>query len=349
MSSWSDVVACASDDAAATLLEHGVAVIPNAVDDATVDACRTRAIEDLAACEAAVAQRLEALDPTAPDAHHEAVRCERCDFAELVRRDGGRYDVRVRCGDAPYADLFRHEAILPAARAALGGGDVVLLYSGVMVARAGAAEDQKWHKDGDHLFAEGGDQPPHALTVFIPLQDLTPSNGPTEFRLGSHRRSAESPPKRSRRSPVAPTCARGSALLFDYRVDHRGLANRSDADRLVVFMAYARPWFRDAKNTRSKVPLFPATFAPWAPRALAADAADDSVLHGDDSGERFVLFEMTVDLGETSGTIRVHDGDDAMDLARAFCERHALDESVRAPLADSILEQAALARGGPGS
>jgi len=38
-------------------------------------------------------------------------------------------------------------------------------------------------------------------------------------------------------------------------------------------MAYARPWFRDAKNTRSKVPLFPATFAPWAPRALAADAA----------------------------------------------------------------------------
>jgi hypothetical protein len=54
---------------------------------------------------------------------------------------------------------------------------------------------------------------------------------------------------------------------------------------------------------------------------------------------------MTVDLGETSGTIRVHDGDDAMDLARAFCERHALDESVCAPLADSILEQAALARG----
>ena len=56
-------------------------------------------------------------------------------------------------------------------------------------------------------------------------------------------------------------------------------------------MAYARPWFRDAKNTRSKVPLFPATFAPWAPRALAADAADDVELVGDDSGERFVLFE----------------------------------------------------------
>ena len=52
MSSWSDVVACASDDAASTFLEHGVAVIPNAVDDATIDACRTRAIEDLAAPEA---------------------------------------------------------------------------------------------------------------------------------------------------------------------------------------------------------------------------------------------------------------------------------------------------------
>ena len=70
MSSWSDVVACASDDAAATLLEHGVAVIPNAVDDATVDACRTRAIEDLAACGAAVgmARGIYAHVPRSPPA-----------------------------------------------------------------------------------------------------------------------------------------------------------------------------------------------------------------------------------------------------------------------------------------
>ena len=52
-------------------------------------------------------------------------------------------------------------------------------------------------------------------------------------------------------------CDAGDALLFDYRVDHRGLANASDEDRLVFFCAFARPSFRDEKNARSTVALFP--------------------------------------------------------------------------------------------
>merc|ERR1711903_67846 len=122
-----------------------------------------------------------------------------------------------------------------------------MLYSGVMVARANAGGGhQRWHKDGNH---ENESVVPHALTVFVPLQPLTAANGPTEFRLGSHRRRTDA--KRLRQDGVAVTCDAGDALLFDYRVDHRGLANASDEDRLVFFLAFARPSFR-AKRRRSQ-------------------------------------------------------------------------------------------------
>ena len=44
------------------------------------------------------------------------------------------------------------------------------------------------HADGPHM--PGGDPsfvaPLHAVNVFVPLVDLTPANGPTEFTPGSH-------------------------------------------------------------------------------------------------------------------------------------------------------------------
>ena len=40
------------------------------------------------------------------------------------------------------------------------------------------SDDQGWHTDGEHLFP-GLDQhtPPHAVTVFVPLVDLSSENG----------------------------------------------------------------------------------------------------------------------------------------------------------------------------
>ena len=90
-------------------------------------------------------------------------------------------------------------------------------------------------------------------------------------------------------------CDAGDALFFDYRVDHRGLANASDEDRLVFFLAFARPSFdamRDEKNARrSTVPLFPRVA-----RGALGDRGETSC----------VLFELTVD---GVGTIRVCEGD----------------------------------------
>ena len=176
----------------------------------------------------------------------------------------------------------------------------------------------------------------------MPLQPLTSENGPTEFRPASHRRGGA---KRVKRAEVAVECAAGDAILFDYRVDHRGLANGSDADRLVFFVGLGRPSFRDTRNTRSGVPLFPETHERWAPRLVAEDGAV-TPLEGDDSGEKFVLFQMTVDLGEgRSGALRVHAGDEAAAVAAAFCAAHALPAMCAEPLAASIAQQMELARG----
>jgi ectoine hydroxylase-related dioxygenase (phytanoyl-CoA dioxygenase family) len=54
------------------------------------------------------------------------------------------------------------------------------------------------------------------------------------------------------RSPVVPQPKRGSALLFDYRVLHRGLANQSDRRRPVLVLTFAKSWFRDNLNFPSR-------------------------------------------------------------------------------------------------
>ena len=308
--------------AASIFLAQGVAVVPGAVKEETIAICRDAAAAALACSDAAITNNIRDLDASAPGAHHQAVRLHRRDFAEYLKRDGGRVDLRFNSDAAPFDALLREAtaAVLDVATEALGGS--AILYSGVMVARANAGgEHQRWHKDGDH---ENGESP-NALTVFVPLQPLTAANGPTEFRLGSHRRRANDA-KRMRQDGVAVMCDAGDALLFDYRIDHRGLANASDADRLVFFLAFARPSFRDEKNARSTVPLFPETHV-----ALTGDRGETSC----------VLFELTVD---GVGTIRICEGDAPEAVAEEFCSKHDLPGEAAAPLAAAIEQQMELCK-----
>ena len=310
--------------ATSIFLENGVAVLPGAVQKETTAACRDAAAAALAASDAAITNNIRDLDASAPGAYHQAVRLHRRDFAEYLKRDGGRVDLRFNSDAAPFDALLRETkgAVLDVATEALGGS-AILLYSGVMVARADAGgAHQRWHKDGNH---ENESDEPHALTVFVPLQPLTAANGPTEFRLGSHRRRGNDA-KRMRQDGVAVECDAGDALLFDYRVDHRGLANASDEDRLVFFLAFARPSFRDEKNARSTVPLFPESHV-----ALTGDRGETSC----------VLFELTVD---GVGTIRVCEGDIPETVATAFCSKHDLPGEAAAPLAAAIEQQMELCK-----
>ena len=99
--------------------------------------------------------------------------------------------------------------------------------------------------DTPHLFACREHLPPHSLTVFVALCELTAANGPTEFHLATHVKAHLAAP---RKRHAAARCAAGSLVVYDTRILHRGGANASDAERPLVYMTFSRVWFRDTVN-----------------------------------------------------------------------------------------------------
>lgn len=114
---------------------------------------------------------------------------------------------------------------------------------GGLAAHAGSC-NQPWHSDGDHL-SELRHFGPHCVNVFVPLVDLTPANGPTEFVPRSHTGWAVDT------KPDVRLVNAGGFILFDYRLKHRGLANTSGEPRPLVYITYAKPFFADSANFSS--------------------------------------------------------------------------------------------------
>ena len=54
--------------------------------------------------------------------------------------------------------------------------------------------------------------------------------------------------RRTLRSPVKPLLLSGDALIFDYRILHRGRANLGMQNRPVFVMTFAKKWFKDILN-----------------------------------------------------------------------------------------------------
>ena len=104
------------------------------------------------------------------------------------------------------------------------------------------------HMDGGHLFREthgfSVDAPVHITNVFVPLVDLVPANGPTEFQLATHIKANLVAPQRQARA----CCAAGSVVVYDVRTMHRGGPNASEAERPVVYLTFSRVWYRDTLN-----------------------------------------------------------------------------------------------------
>ena len=177
-------------------------------------------------------------------------------YAEVNARDGARFDCRHGMEAEPLASLLRPggvaAALLPLLRRVLGD-DAEVCQVGQIVAmnEEGWAThsddesfgDQAWHTDGRN---SGNDT--DALTVFIPLVDVTPDNGATEFVLGSHTGGggggAASDAERCKDATPLYLPA-GSAVAFDYRTWHRGLRNMGLTDRPVLYAIVGRPVWRD--------------------------------------------------------------------------------------------------------
>ena len=147
----------------------------------------------------------------------------------------------------PDAAVFQELAARPEIAAivrALLGSKTYLEKAGLILSHPGA-EAQRWHMDNPHLYAIPTHLPPHSLTVFVALCELTAANGPTEFHLATHVKAHLAAP---RKRHAAARCAAGSLVGYDTRIRHRGGANASDAERPLVYMTFSRVWFRDTVN-----------------------------------------------------------------------------------------------------
>lgn len=158
--------------------------------------------------------------------------------------------VRMRASFAD-ASLFGNPFILAAVRAALED-DVIIGNYGVVASLPGAPE-QHLHRDGGALFPGMPLEPllpGWAITVAIPLLAMNAEHGSTEVHLGTHRK-----PEVDASRICSPVVPEGSCLMWNYRVHHRGMQNRSDAARPLLTATYQRPWFFDDTNYNQHAPL----------------------------------------------------------------------------------------------
>ena len=92
---------------------------------------------------------------------------------------------------------------------------------------------------GDQIFHQDNSQP--GLTVLVPLVDMNLENGPTQLLPRSHLDVGLA--DRLKDSCAAlPACVQaGTALIYDSRTIHRGLANPSKTSRPVLVYRYDYP------------------------------------------------------------------------------------------------------------
>lgn len=188
-------------------------------------------------------------------------------FQEAASRCPGRVDLKLKKDLDDYCyKLMENKTLLPILSSLLGGTasasslddaaqGAKLLYAGLIFNHPGS-EDQPFHMDGMPLFPEcpGIQTPAYAFNVFIPLtnEDTTLEVGPTEFIPSSHMTPVsqiENAMEDNAATIVSPELHAGDALIYDYRVCHRGTTNlHTSYTRRVLYLMYARPWFSDHLN-----------------------------------------------------------------------------------------------------
>nr|CCC89783.1 unnamed protein product [Trypanosoma congolense IL3000] len=169
-------------------------------------------------------------------------------YSNFRERGKGRYeiifpnikeelvDILEKCD--PLLDTL--DVLLKPAR---GGLQWKLMSYGCFYSLPGSSQ-QVLHTDGPALTVVE-DLFPYAINVFVPLVHMDKNNG-TEFFPGSHRSDYST--ARKKREAIAPTVPVGKALLFDYRVLHRGLRNKQGFHRPCYYATYTQYWYKDIFN-----------------------------------------------------------------------------------------------------
>ena len=97
--------------------------------------------------------------------------------------------------------------------------------------------------------------PPHAIGLLVPLIPFNQANGVTRIWPGTHRNAMSNESLETSPDFVDPELDIGSCILMDYRLKHRGNANRSDQVRPLLYCNYSAPWYFDSNNFKKQAHL----------------------------------------------------------------------------------------------
>lgn len=152
-------------------------------------------------------------------------------------------------------ELYANPKLMPILNQLLDPGFVISSFGSVLAFPGAAA--QSVHFDFPPLYQDEAvcaALPPHAITLVIPLVDITSDTGSTAVWPGSHNRTGSRDELErlvesgAMDGSVCPTPKMGDAFLMDFRLIHAGTPNVSDSPRPILYIVYSRPWFREDMN-----------------------------------------------------------------------------------------------------
>lgn len=217
----------------AALVRSGVVELHNLLSSDAIDRWRSTAVDRYEFF--ADRMRAQGIDP----------RRDKVRRREAMRRSPGRLDLRLEGDFDPgwWSELSQQSLVLDLVASVLQPG-FRHLFSGIVVSQPGARLQHTHRDGGSGLFPEQPlPLPAYALTIFVPLTGFGAEFGPTEFFPGQW---LVDPDEDAVAIPAA--LDSGSALVFDYRIPHRGGANVGECDRIYMYSVLARPWFGDHLN-----------------------------------------------------------------------------------------------------
>ena len=168
-------------------------------------------------------------------------------YSDIAERHLGRLD--YRCGFT--ADVFQQVAI-PIIKLVRELSPTIDFrhYWGAIPALAGSGPTDM-HRDvysflntttGVNLDTLDAKMPPYYFTVLIPLVQITAENGPTQFiKASRHRLIVDE----SQEEIYAPLLSPGDIVIFDGRTLHKGSANHSHEERLLMYITFVANWYHD--------------------------------------------------------------------------------------------------------
>jgi ectoine hydroxylase-related dioxygenase (phytanoyl-CoA dioxygenase family) len=145
-----------------------------------------------------------------------------------------------------------HPTVLPLVEAVIGKGCLISSLSSIEIL-PGEVE-QPVHAD-DMVFPLPRPHVPLVCNAMWAITDFTAENGATRVLPGSHREARAPGFFEDVEGMIPAEMPRGSVLIYNGSLWHRGGANRSDAPRLGIAMNYCAGWLRQQENQQLGIPL----------------------------------------------------------------------------------------------